>query len=220
VVVDRSVAGTETTTRLLAETGPLGERLIVMHFAGDAMLGRRYIEPTQDVTAVVTPGDGGASARAVVAPIADLFAAADVRSLNLETVVGNFTLADAYPKKRFLLQSPPETIDLLDELAASFVTLGNNHTRDWLDAGAQATVEALDEAGVPFVGGGTTIAEASAPLLLDVAGYRLGLLSYTSVNGDFVNDNLPDAGAPIPDDLAEGEAGNSKSERSASPERA
>ena len=60
VVVDRSVAGTETTTRLLAETGPLGERRIVMHFAGDAMLGRRYIEPTQDVTAVVTPGDGGA----------------------------------------------------------------------------------------------------------------------------------------------------------------
>ena len=206
VVVERSLAGVESTVSLLSETGPAGERRLVIHFAGDAMLGRRYIEPTQDVTAVVTPGDGGASARAVVAPIAPLFSAAHVRSINLETVVGDFTQEEAYPEKRFLLLSPAETMDMLDELGASFVTLGNNHTRDWLDIGAQVTVDALDNADMPFVGGGATVAEASAPLVLDTAGYRLGLLSYTSVNGDFVNDNLPDASVTVPEDLAEKEA--------------
>ena len=86
---------------------PLAATRRVFHFGGDVMLGRRYLEPTSEETARVVTGDGGASARAVVSAIAPLFRAADLRSINLETVVGNLPLADAYPRKRFLLQSPP-----------------------------------------------------------------------------------------------------------------
>ena len=102
VVVARSDDGVMVDVRLLRESGPGGSR-VVMHFGGDVMLGRRYIEPTLETTAVVTPGDGGESARDVVAALAPLFRAADVQSVNLETVVGTLTTDAAYPKKRFLL---------------------------------------------------------------------------------------------------------------------
>ena len=177
-----------------------------MHFAGDVMLGRRYIEPTLDFTAVVTPGDGGGSARAVVSSIAPLFSAADVRSLNLETVVGDFSLAEAYPRKRFLLQSPPEIIHTLDELDANLVTLGNNHLRDWLDVGVTSTLNHLDAAAIPYVGAGSTEVDAAAFRVVNVAGHSIAFLSMTSVNGSFVNDNLPAAGAPAPPGLSPAEA--------------
>lgn len=190
-------AGTRSFgVRLFRRAGPGGERRIALHFGGDAMLGRRYIEPSSELTARVTPGDGGASARAVVAALAPLFRAADLRSLNLETVVGDFPAAAAYPRKRFLLLSPPETASLLDELAANTITLGNNHARDWLDAGVASTVAILEEAELPHTGAGTTAAAAAEPLIVDIAGMRIGVLSYTSVNGDFVNDSLPDDSSP------------------------
>ena len=170
------------------------------------MLGRRYLAPTREETAVVVTGDGGESARAVVSSVAPLFSAADVKSLNLETVVGSFSDAEAYPKKRFLLQSPPETLDLLDELRTNLITLGNNHTRDWMDAGVVSTVDSLDQGGFPHVGGGVNVADARQYRILDAAGYRIGFLSYTSVNGDFVNDNLPLDADPEPPDLSPSEA--------------
>ncbi len=197
VVLDRSMVGSEVRVTMVEDVGPAGERRVCMHFAGDAMLGRRYIDPVRDDTAVVTPGDGGDSARAVVAAAAPLFRAAGVRSLNLETVVGTLTIDQAYPKKRFLLISPPETVDLLDELAPNVITLGNNHARDWLDLGVASTVDALKDAGFPCVGAGRDVAEAEARQTFVQDGYLIGSLSYTSVNGDFVNDSLP-LGDPPP----------------------
>ena len=205
-VVDRSMSGSPVPLTLRLRRGPLGERRIVLHFGGDAMLGRRYLEPTSPDTAVVTRGDGGTGARAVVARFAPLFRAADVRSLNLETVVGELPLAAAYPKKRFLLQSPPETLHALDELGVSIVTLGNNHARDWLDEGVESTIAYLDGAGIPHTGAGVTPEAAALPRSIDAAGYRIGFISVTSVTGDFVNDSLPPDGTPAPTPLPPAES--------------
>jgi poly-gamma-glutamate capsule biosynthesis protein CapA/YwtB (metallophosphatase superfamily) len=186
------------TVRLLAATGPHGERRVVMHFAGDTMLGRRYEAPTRPDTALVTPGDGGASARAVVSAVAPLFGAADIRSLNLETVVGTLPTASAYPKKRFLLQSPPEVLRALGALGANLVTLANNHSRDWLEDGVTSTTANLDGAGLPHPGAGLDAPEAADAAVVNVASMRVGFLAYTTVNGDFVNDSLPLENDPVP----------------------
>lgn len=199
VVIDRE--SLTTTITLLAETGPGGERRAVLHFAGDAMMARRYITPTSPTTAILVPGDGGASARDIVSAVAPLFAAADMRSLNLETVVGNLPDSAAYPRKRFLLQSPPEVLAALDELDANVVTLGNNHVRDWLEQGVVDTLANLDTGGFPHVGAGIDEASAAAPLIQNIGGYQIGTLSYTSVNGDFVNDSLPLDSDPVPPNL-------------------
>ena len=75
------------TVRLLARLAGDGTPRIVLNFAGDTMMGRRYQEPTRPGTPVVSTLDEDA-ARAVVADVAPLFAAADLSSLNLESVVG------------------------------------------------------------------------------------------------------------------------------------
>jgi poly-gamma-glutamate capsule biosynthesis protein CapA/YwtB (metallophosphatase superfamily) len=206
LVVDRDGAGATLTARLLARDGPGGRRRVVMHFAGDLMLGRRYETPTRAGTAVVTPGDGGASARAVVSSIAPLFSAAHIRAANLETVVGTLPAAAAYPKKRFLLQSPPELVQALLELRANLLVLGNNHSRDWLEDGLASTSANLDAGGLPYCGAGLDEAAAAEACTVTAAGIRIGFLSYTTVNGDFVNDSLPSATDPVPAGLDPAEA--------------
>jgi poly-gamma-glutamate capsule biosynthesis protein CapA/YwtB (metallophosphatase superfamily) len=141
--------------------------------------------------------------------VAPLFAAAHLSSLNLETVVGDFAAEEAYPGKRFLLQSPPETMSLLDELGVDLVTLGNNHARDWLDPGVEATVAVIDAAGPARTGAGPDEASAREPAVIDLSATagapKIGFLSYTTVNGDFVNDSLPDADDPVPSPLSASE---------------
>ncbi|HSF87128.1 MAG TPA: CapA family protein [Acidimicrobiia bacterium] len=190
IVIEPAMAP-ERTMQMLARTGPNGTERIVMHFGGDVMMGRRYVEPVRQDTAHVLTDDGGASARNVVAAIAPLFAAADLSSVNLETVVGKLPASQAYPGKRFLLQSPPVVLAALDELGVDVATLGNNHVNDWQEPGVAATLSALAEAGIAAPGGGLDATAARSPALLTSGSYEIGFLSYTTVTGDFVNDSLP-----------------------------
>jgi poly-gamma-glutamate capsule biosynthesis protein CapA/YwtB (metallophosphatase superfamily) len=201
VVLGRDDAQQLLAVRLTARSGPEGQERIALHFGGDAMLGRRYLAPDREGTPVIVAGDGGVTARAVVRALSPLFRAADVRSLNLESVVGTLGTEEAYPGKRFLLQSPPETVSMLDELGVDVVNLGNNHVRDWLDAGISSTISLVAGSDFSFVGAGVSEEQSALPCVLDVAGHRVGFLSYTSVNGDFVNDSLPTDDEQVPPDL-------------------
>jgi poly-gamma-glutamate capsule biosynthesis protein CapA/YwtB (metallophosphatase superfamily) len=189
----------ETTLRLLADTGPNGPRT-VMHFAGDFMMGRRYVEGDEDTEPLVTDEE---TARGIVDDIAPLFALADLSTVNYESVIGTLSYADAYAGKRYLLQSPPATVVALDELGVDLVTLGNNHVNDWLDSGVASTTRYLNEAGVAFTGAGTNAADAAQPAIVSAGDLRVGVVSMTTVTGDYVNDNLPNATAPVPATIAD-----------------
>ena len=52
-----------------------------------------------------------------------------------------------------------------------------------------------------------TIAEATRPVLLNAGDLRVGMISMTTVTGDYVNDSLPSGIDPAPATLAE-HAGN------------
>ena len=130
--------------------GPNGER-VAMHFGGDTMLGRRYQSPIRSDTPRVESSD---EARELVAEIAPLMSAADLSTVNLESVIGNLAGEDAYPGKIFLVQSPPLVTDALAALGVDLVMLGNNHVYDWQDTGVVNTQAALDQAGIGYVGGG------------------------------------------------------------------
>jgi poly-gamma-glutamate capsule biosynthesis protein CapA/YwtB (metallophosphatase superfamily) len=199
-------AGAPYRIRLRRELGPGGARRTAMHFGGDVMLGRRYLAPAQPDTAVVTTGDGGASARAVVSSLAPLFRAAHFRCANLETVIGTLPASGAYPRKRYLLQSPPELVSALRDLGLDLAVLGNNHVRDWLEPGIASTLASLSAGGIPTVGAGVSEAEAAVPVLLEVAGLTIGVLSYTTINGDAVNDSYPDDAAAVPANLPDSDA--------------
>ncbi len=189
----------QMTLRLLADSGPGGVRT-VMHFAGDFMMGRRYVESAvEDEEPLVTDQT---TARGIVNDIAPLFKLADLSTVNYESVIGTLSYADSYQGKRYLLQSPPATVAALDELGIDLVTLGNNHVNDWLDAGIASTTRILDEAGIAYAGAGTNAADAIRPAIVGAGELIVGVVSMTTVTGDYVNDSLPDATASEPATIA------------------
>lgn len=196
VVVGNRDHRSPMTVRLWRHLTGTGARR-AMHFGGDVMFGRRYSEPTSGEPLLI-PGQQEAGATHVVERVARAFEAANFSAVNLETVVSNLPLSDAYPGKRFLLNSPPESLKGLDRLGVDLVGLANNHTRDWLEPGLVATLDALDAHGIPHVGAGLDEASAQKPATVDLAGLRVAMLAYTSVNGSYVNDNYPTDAAAAP----------------------
>lgn len=194
-----------------AEAGPVQVRLldaegrIVVHSTGDVMLGRRYVRPTEGEP-LLDPQDDGASARAIVADLAPALGVADLVTANLETVVGDFPDEAAYPGKRWLLLTPPSALAALDELGVDLAGLANNHQRDWMDVGVQSTLAELDDWGLPRVGAGRDADEAAEAVILEVQGRRVGVLAFTSVNGDYVNDQYPGIGEEPPEEIPEEDA--------------
>ena len=179
-------AGRPMSVRLLSD---MGGRRLVFHAGGDVMFGRRYEEGSGG-TPLIRPDAPGAGAEQVVDALAPAFRMADLRTVNLESVVSAAPPAAAYPRKRFILSSPPQTVAGLQRLGVDVPLLANNHTRDLLDRGVADTRAALTAAGLPVVGfaGGDGHQD---PYRTTVRGTGVALLGYTSVDGAFVNDQYP-----------------------------
>lgn len=182
-----------------------GGQVWAYHAAGDVMFGRRFEEPTRGdplipVTAVAT------GAQNVIGDIRELFLASDVRTVNVETVLTDRELSAAYPKKRFILRSRPKTTSALQALQIDVANLANNHQRDFLDPGISDTLAALTAAPIPYTGASADTSDPAAPVIVERKGHRLGFLSWTTVDGTFVNDSYPSDSAAVPQDLADSEA--------------
>jgi poly-gamma-glutamate capsule biosynthesis protein CapA/YwtB (metallophosphatase superfamily) len=207
VPIGWSDAGKQVEVRLL-ERRP---NRFVMHNAGDVMFGRRYVVPLQEEnsgrsTPLIPNEDAAQGAERVVSAIAPAFAAADFRTVNLETAVSQRPADQAYPGKRFILESAPATVAGLQKLSVDMAVLANNHVRDLLDAGVADTRTALTGAGIGMVGAGGGADEATTPFQVTLNGTRTAVLAYTSVDGSFVNASFPEAGARQPADLPAKEA--------------
>ena len=70
---------------------------------------------------------------------------------------------------------------VLDEAGIDGVTLGNNHILDAGTTGIEETMEHLDDAGIAHAGAGMDLAEAREPMVFDLGGMKVGVLSYMGV---------------------------------------
>jgi poly-gamma-glutamate capsule biosynthesis protein CapA/YwtB (metallophosphatase superfamily) len=196
VLVGGEDAGPEVRVRLLSDHG--GKR-VVLHAAGDVMFGRRYELGGGQDAPLIPMRSPQAEAEAVVDAVAPAFRLGDFRTVNLETVVSAAGAGDAYPKKRFILNSPPPTLAGLKRLGVDVPLVANNHTRDYLDRGITDTRNALAAAGFPVVGFADGDGRQQA-YLTKVRNTSLALLAYTSVDGSFVNDQYPADSHGTPND--------------------
>jgi poly-gamma-glutamate capsule biosynthesis protein CapA/YwtB (metallophosphatase superfamily) len=69
----------------------------------------------------------------------------------------------------------------LEQAGIDGVTLGNNHILDAGTTGLDETMGHLDDAGIAHAGAGMDLAEARKPMIFDVGGTKIGVLSYMGV---------------------------------------
>ncbi len=193
VVVGPADRDTTVTVRLF---GVQSGRRWAMHSAGDVMFGRRY-ETTKDGEPLIPASDARRGAERVVSTISRLFGAADLRTINLETVVTDRPDTEVQIGKRYTLRSHPETLAALNSLQVSVATLANNHARDYLEPGIRDTIANLGQVGVPFVGA-TPDATPSPVYVAQVGATRVGVAGFCTVNGTYINDGYPGDDAPAP----------------------
>jgi poly-gamma-glutamate capsule biosynthesis protein CapA/YwtB (metallophosphatase superfamily) len=199
IVVDRTDSEHgPVEVRLFSRKGSDGATRWSMHVGGDTMLARRYLEPEAGLP-LLPAHDIGGGARAVVADLAPAFGIADLATVNLECVVGDLPDSTIYPAKRFILRTPPEALAGLEALSVDLVTLGNNHVRDYLEAGVDATIASLEDIGMPFAGvsDGADV-DANPTIVEPQSGVRVAVFSFTTVDGDFVNDSYAAEDTAVP----------------------
>ncbi len=154
---------TTTTSSLApASTTPPPEPPLVVGFAGD------------------TSFTHGLSSYDPFGEVAGLLSAPDLMFVNLETTIAEADVGQAYAKK-YTFKSPPDSTGLLIAAGISGVALGNNHLLDFGEPALVRTMELLDEAAVARAGAGTDKEEAYAPMVFEVAGRRVAVLSFSRI---------------------------------------
>ena len=69
---------------------------------------------------------------------------------------------------------------LLQEMGTDLVSLANNHVYDYGPDALLDTADLLDEAGIPYVGGGRNIEEAKRPVYFISNGIKIGFVGASS----------------------------------------
>ena len=111
-----------------------------------------------------------------------LFRRDDLTVINLECTMSN--LGDPLPKT-FIFRCDPEAIDEMKAAGVEVANLGNNHA---YDHGPEAIVDSrrnLEEGGVAPVGAGANAAEALAPALFEINGWRIAVVGIDEVVDPF-----------------------------------
>lgn len=106
--------------------------------------------------------------------ILDVTNGADVFFLNHEYAISD--RGEPLAGKYYTFRADPERMSLLKQMGTDLVSLANNHVYDY---GAEAmldTADLLDEASIPYMGGGRNIDEAKRPAYFDVNGIKVGFV--------------------------------------------
>jgi poly-gamma-glutamate synthesis protein (capsule biosynthesis protein) len=105
--------------------------------------------------------------------LVDLLNGCDIRIFNLEVPLADH--AAPIPKCGPPLIAPTSTVRGLKALNPSLIALANNHILDQGEQGLKSTVSVLKENGIPYVGAGSRLAEASRPYIIERGGLRIGV---------------------------------------------
>jgi len=79
--------------------------------------------------------------------------------------------------KYYTFRAKPERMELLKQMGTDLVSLANNHVFDYGEEALYDTADLLDEAGIPYVGGGRNIEEAKRPIYYIVGGIKIGFVA-------------------------------------------
>lgn len=157
---------------------------VMMAFGGDAMMGRRFSKPYEGEPVLLREGHKVEDAQALLRHVKPYLKIADFASVNLETQVMNIQPEGNAPKS-FVFYTPPEAVLAFRDAGVAYVTLGNNHTNDYLAAGLVSTIAALEAANMPYSGAGLNEPDALEAHRTTVGPYEISMLGYVGWAGNF-----------------------------------
>jgi len=157
---------------------------VLMVFAGDSMLSRRYFEPRDGEPILVRRESIVEDGRKLLQHVRPYIELADYASVNLETQLSATELKNRVPKS-VTFYSPVELASLLEWAGFDYVALGNNHMFDYRDQGLKSTFDALGDTNLDYSGAGFNESEARKPAGVDIEGQQHSFLSYVGWRGTF-----------------------------------
>ena len=108
--------------------------------------------------------------------VAEVLRSGDLTFGNIETpVLKGYTT----PNGSTTFRADAESITWLTFAGYDVVSVANNHTMNYRAPGLLQLIDALDANSIKHAGGGTNIAEAHKPAVLDVKGRRIAILAYS-----------------------------------------
>jgi poly-gamma-glutamate synthesis protein (capsule biosynthesis protein) len=143
-------------------------REVLISVAGDILLARGVADAIAENGASYPYG-----------AVSELFGRDDLTGANLEcplTAGG----AGAMNAARFVFRADPSNADVLKSAGVRRADARNNHTMDYLSAGLNDTMAALEGAGLRYAGAGDS-GDAIEPCFVEINGVRTGILAYSSL---------------------------------------
>ncbi|HEY9686261.1 MAG TPA: CapA family protein [Coleofasciculaceae cyanobacterium] len=143
-------------------------KTVRLAFLGDVMLGRCVNEEMPHHPPSYFWGD-----------TLPLLQDTDAVFANLECAVTTHTRPWFRTPKVFHFRADPEAVEVLRVANIRCVSLANNHILDFEEEGLLDTLKHLDRAGIVHAGAGRHLAEAQAPVIVEVQGLKIGFLACT-----------------------------------------
>ncbi len=83
--------------------------------------------------------------------------------------------------KTFTFRADVDTVSYLHDMGADVAVLANNHIYDFGETGLLDTLDTLEAAGIPGIGAGRNLKEASAPLYFIVNDMKIAIVAATQI---------------------------------------
>lgn len=170
------------TSQIIFTLIPRKKNRVMLAFGGDVMMGRRYYKPYFDDDILLKENSELLDSKAILAQVKPYLSAADIAAVNLESQISEEKPIKRAPKL-VTFYSKPSVVKALKWAGIDYVTLGNNHTYDYLDEGLSSTIAALNNEDLPFSGAGHNEQQALKPHMLNVNSNNLAMLGYVGWQG-------------------------------------
>lgn len=157
---------------------------VMLAIGGDAMMGRRFSKPSPGEPLMIREEHKAEDTLALLQHIKPYLELADFTTVNLETQVMASKPKQNAPKS-YVFFTPPEALAALRLSGVDYVTLGNNHTYDYMEEGLESTVNALDASGLGWSGAGLTESQALQPHRATVGENPMSFLGFLGWAGNF-----------------------------------
>lgn len=104
---------------------------------------------------------------------------ADIMMVNNEFAYT--TRGSALEGKAYTFRCDPSRVSLMEELGVDVVSVANNHVYDYGEVGLLDTLDTLKAAGMPFMGAGVNLEEATKPVYFIAGGRKIAICSATQI---------------------------------------